>query len=49
MLEANGELLEDITSSKMALIRKEGSGMQGVALAMQLRWDSKILGVQGVP
>lgn len=36
MLEAKGELLEDITSSKMALIRKEGPGMQGLTLAMKL-------------
>lgn len=35
MLEADGELLEDIMGSKMALVRREGSGVQGPALAMK--------------
>lgn len=41
------ELLENL-SSKMAHISSEGSGMQGLALAMKFQWDSRVLGVQGI-
>lgn len=44
MLEASGELLEKITSSKTAHIR-EGSGL---TVAMEFQWDSRVLGVQSV-
>lgn len=36
MLEANG-VIRKLTSSKMALIGREGSGMQGLALAMKFQ------------
>lgn len=42
------ELLEHLTSSKMALISRERSGMKGLALATKFQWDSRVVGVQGI-